>query len=255
MSGQWRLFLAALRFGSHLPAAAFKGTELEYPGAAARYFPVAGALVGALGGGVYWLATQLWPTSIAVVLAMLATTPMSGWMRENNGADQPAGEPAHHGSGRALGGGGRALGGGGRAFGMVGFVFALLLKYNALMALSAAGLPFAAPANAALGLIMICGHAASYALVVSLIMSPTRVSSTPITNGDLSLALGLGFVPAALLGIPGLIALVAAILARVGYGAYLRHNHRAIAAAEIYAARQLTEVCFYLGALASWTYV
>jgi adenosylcobinamide-GDP ribazoletransferase len=237
MSGQWRLFLAALRFGSHLPAAAFKGTELAHPGAAARYFPVAGALVGALGGGVYWLATQLWPTSIAVVLAMLATTPMSGW-----------GEPAHH-------GGGRALGGGGRAFGMVGFVFALLLKYNALMALSAAGLPFAAPANAALGLIMICGHAASYALVLSLITPPTRVSSTPITSGDLSLALGLGFVPAALLGIPGLIALVAAILARVGYGAYLRHNHRAIAAAEIYAARQLTEVSFYLGALASWTYV
>jgi adenosylcobinamide-GDP ribazoletransferase len=247
MSGQWRLFLAALRFGSHLPAAAFKGTELAYPGAAARYFPVAGALVGALGGGVYWLGTQLWPTSIAVVLAMLATTPMSGWMRDNTGTDQAAREPAHHGGGRALGDGGRAPGGGGRAFGMVGFVFALLLKYNGLMALSAAGLPFAAPANAALGLIMICGHAASYALVLSLIAS--------ITNGDLSLALGLGFVPAALLGIPGLVALVAAILARVGYSAYLRHNHRAIAAAEIYAARQLTEVSFYLGALASWTYV
>jgi adenosylcobinamide-GDP ribazoletransferase len=241
MSGQRRLFLAALRFGSHLPAAAFKGTEIANPGAAARYFPVVGALVGALGGGVYWLGTQLWPTSIAVVLAMLATTAMSGRRREHGGADQPAGEPAHH--------------GGGRAFGMVGFVFALLLKYNALMALSAAGLPFAAPANAALGLIMICGHAASCALVISLIASPTGVSSTPVTNGDLSLALGLGFVPAALLGIPGLIALVAAILARVGYSAYLRHNHRAIAAAEIYTAQQLTEVCFYLGALASWTYV
>jgi predicted Kef-type K+ transport protein len=124
-----------------------------------------------------------------------------------------------------------------------------------LMALSAAGLPFAAPANAALGLIMICGHAASCALVLSLIASPTRVSSNPIRNVDLSLALGLGFVPAALLGIPGLIALVAAILARVGYGAYLRHNHRAIAAGELYAARQLTEVSFYLGALGSWTYV
>ena len=247
MSGQWRLFLAALRFGSHLPAAAFKGAEVAYPGAAARYFPVAGALVGALGGGVYWLATQLWPTSIAVVLAMLATTAMSGRRRENADAGQSAGEPALHGDGRALGGG--------PAFGMVGFVFALLLKYNALMALSAAGLPFAAPANAALGLIMICGHAASSALVISLIASPTRVSSTPITNGDLSLALGLGFVPAVLLGIPGLFALVAAILARVGYGAYLRRNHRAIAAAEIYAAQQLTEVCFYLGALASWTYV
>jgi adenosylcobinamide-GDP ribazoletransferase len=248
MSGQWRLFLAALRFGSHLPAAAFKGTEAAYPGAAARYFPVAGALIGALGAAVYWLGTQLWPTSIAVVLAMLATTAMSSRRRESADAGQPAGEPAPR-------GGGSALDGGGRAFGIVAFVFALLLKYNALMALSAAGLPFAAPANAALGLIMICGHAASCALVISLIASPTRVSSTPVSNGDLSLALALGFVPAALLGIPGLFALVAAILARVGYGAYLRRNHRAIAAAEIYAAQQLTEVCFYLGALASWTYV
>jgi adenosylcobinamide-GDP ribazoletransferase len=248
MSGQWRLLLTALRFGSHLPVAAFKGTQVAYPGAAARYFPLAGALVGALGAGVYWVGAQLWPTSIAVVLAMLATTAMSGRRRENADAEQPAREPGPH-SGR------RALDGGGRAFGMVAFVFALLLKYNALMALSAAGLPFAAPANAALGLIMICGHAAGCALVISLIASPTRVSSTPVTNGDLSLALGLGFVPAALLGIPGLFALVAAILARVGYSAYLRHNHRVIAAAEIYAAQQLTEVCFYLGALASWTYV
>jgi adenosylcobinamide-GDP ribazoletransferase len=248
MSGQWRLFLAALRFGSHLPAAAFKGTELSYPRAAARYYPVAGGLVGALGAGVYWLATQLWPTSIAVVLAMLATTAMSGRRRNNADAGQSAAEPAHH-------NGGRVVGSGGPAIGMVALLFALLLKYNALMALSAAGLPFAAPANAALGLIMICGHAASCALVISLIASPTRAASTPVTNGDLSLALVLGFVPAALLGIPGLFALVAGILARVGYGAFLRHNHRATAAAEIYAAQQLTEVCFYLGALASWTYV
>jgi len=247
MSGQWRLFLAALRFVSHLPAAAFKGTEVAYPGGAARYFPVAGASIGALGALVYWLGAQLWPTSIAVVLAMLATIAMSGRRRENADAGAAAGESAHQGGGRALGSG--------PAFGMVGFVFVVLLKYNALMALSAAGLPFAAPANAALGLIMICGHAASCALVISLIASPTRVSSTPVTGGDLSLALSLGFVPAALLGIPGLIALAAAIVARVGYSAYLRRNHRAIAAAEIYAAQQLTEVCFYLGALASWTYV
>ncbi len=240
MSAQWRLFLTALRFGSRLPAAAFKGEDPAYPAAEARYFPVAGALVGAVGGGVYWLATQLWPTSIAVVLSMSAAAAMSGRGRGQPGAEQPAGEPAPH-------SGGRALGGGARAFGMVGYVFTLLLKYNALMALSAAGLPFAVPANTALGLIMICAYAASGSLVISLIASPTRASSAPVSNGDLCLALILGLAPAALLGIPGLIALVAAILARVGYGAYLSRNHRAVAAAEIYAVQQLTEVCFYLG--------
>jgi adenosylcobinamide-GDP ribazoletransferase len=246
MTTQWRLFVTALRFDTRLPAAALEGAEIAYPGAAARYFPVAGALVGAIGGGVYWLATLLWPASIAVVLSMLATTAMTGRSHEIAGAVQPAQastRTAEH------------------AHGVVAFVFALLLKFDALMALSAASLPFAAPANAALGLIMICGHAAGCALLISLIATPTRVASQtrvaspPITNVDLSVALVVGLAPAALLGIPGLVGLATAILARVGYGAYLRRGRRAAAGADLYAAQQLCEICFYLGALASRAYV
>jgi adenosylcobinamide-GDP ribazoletransferase len=231
MNTQWRLLIAALRFGTRLAPAALKGSAVADLGAGARYFPVAGALVGAVGGAAYWLGTQLWPTSVAVVLSMLATTALSGRPHENAGNA------------------------GGRTFGMVAFVFALLLKYNALMALSAAGLPFAAPANVALVLIMICGHAAGCALIISLIASPAGASSTRISNGDLGLALVIGFAPAALLGIPGLIGLAAAILARVGYGAYLKRSGRVVAGTELYAAQQLCELCFYLGALASWAYV
>ena len=149
MSTQRRLFLTALRFCARLPPEGFKGTDVVHPGAAARYVPVAGALIGALGGAVYWLAAQLWPTSIAVVLSMAATEAASRTVLV-------------------------------RGFGRVGFVFALLLKYNTLMALSAASLPFAVPANVALGLIMICGHTASRAVVVSLIASPARGSPTRI---------------------------------------------------------------------------
>jgi len=39
-----------------------------------------------------------------------------------------------------------------RGFGTVGFVFALLLKFNTLMALSAASLPFPVPANVRAGI-------------------------------------------------------------------------------------------------------
>jgi adenosylcobinamide-GDP ribazoletransferase len=241
MNTQWRLLLTALRFDIQLPAAALSGAKITDPGAAARYFPIAGALVGAVGGLAYWLGTQLWPTSVAVVLSMLATTAMSGGAHAIAGTEPPTDSLAHH--------------TGLRAFGMVAFVFALLLKYNALMALSAAGLPFAAPANTALGLIMTCGHAAGCALIVSLIASPTGVSSTRISNGDLGVALVFGFAPAVLLGIPGLIGLATAILARVGYGAYLKRSGRIVGGAELYAAQQLCEVCFYLGALASWAYV
>ena len=229
MSEQGRLFLEALRFCARLPAGASEGTDGVEPGAAARYVPVVGLLIGAVGGAVYWLGAQLWPTSIAVVLSMLATSLL------------PGGKPLLPG------------------FGVAGFVFALLLKYNTLMALSAASLPFAVPTNVALGLIMICGHAASRALVVLPLAASAPASApashAPVSTGDLILALGVGFVPATLLGIPGLIGLAVALVARVAFGAYLRRSGQVMANGASYATQQLTEVCFYLGALASWVYV
>jgi adenosylcobinamide-GDP ribazoletransferase len=213
---------------------------------APRFSPLLGVVIGAAGGAVYWLGAQLWPASVAVVLSMLATEVMPGGAYQNAVSRQPTGETA--GADRV------------RGFGTVGFVFALLLKYSTLMALSAASLPFAVPANIALGLIMICGHAASRALAVSLTVWPDHdslqpVRPTPISNGDLVFALAIGFAPAALLGIPGLIGLAAAVLARVAFGAYLKHNRKTIVSAAFYAMQQLTEVCFYLAALASWTFV
>jgi adenosylcobinamide-GDP ribazoletransferase len=224
MSTEWRLFLAALRCCARRPPAGFKGTDVVHLGAAARYVPVAGALIGALGGAVYWLGAQIWPTSIAVILSMTATEATTRTIFV-------------------------------RGFGTVGFVFALLLKYNTLMALSAASLPFAVPANVALGLIMICGHTASRAVVVSLIASPARGSPTRISNGDQIFALSVGFAPAILLGIPGLIGLAAAILARAAFGVCLKRNRKPIASGAFYATQQLIEICFYLAALASWRFV
>ena len=49
---------------------------------------------------------------------------------------------------------------------MLSQLFYVLLKYNVLMALSAAKLPFDAPPNSALALIMICGYGAGRALLV-----------------------------------------------------------------------------------------
>ena len=198
---------------------------------APRFSPLMGVVIGAVGGAVYWLGAQLWPTSIAVVLSLLATEVLPGGAYENAGADPM------------------------RGFGTAGFVFALLLKYSTLMALSAASLPFAVPANVALGLIMICGHAASRALVVSLGVSPGRDSPSPVSNGDLVIALCLGFAPSTLLGIPGLVGLAVAVIARVAFGAYLKRNRKITAGGASYATLQLTEVCFYLAALASWPFV
>jgi adenosylcobinamide-GDP ribazoletransferase len=191
-----------------------------------RFAPLVGALVGLSGGAVYWVSLQVWPASVAVILAMAMTT-LAGV------SAGPAGP---------FGGDLNLL-----------QVLYLMIKYSTLMALSAAKLPFAAPAEAVLGLIMICGFAASGALVVS----PLNVAPAPakLNRTDLGLTLLMGFSPAVLLGIPGLTGLVAAILAGLAFTAYLKISGDAPSARRVSAAQQLTEVAFYLGALATWSYV
>src|ERR1700684_799425 len=109
---------------------------------APRFMPLWGMAIGAVGGVVFWLGTQVWPASIAVVLSMLAMALLSA---DSEAAPLTATQTR------------------------MGFVLLLLLKYNALMALSAASLPFVLPANLALGVIMIAGQAASRALMVSVL--------------------------------------------------------------------------------------
>jgi adenosylcobinamide-GDP ribazoletransferase len=199
-------------------------TQRRHWATAPRFTPLVGVLIGAAGGGVYWLGAQIWPTSIAVVLAMLATALLSA----SSGAGSVAGARAPRSE-------------------LLAIVFALLIKYNALMALSAANLPYRLPANVALGLIMIAGQASSRALAVS--------ASKPVSYADLGIALAVGFAPAALIGIPALIGLAAAIAARIGFIAYIRRSRPSVTAAELDQTQQLTELCFYLGALATWSYI
>jgi cobalamin synthase len=194
---------------------------------APRWSPLWGAAIGAVGGAIYWLGAQLWPTSIAVLLSMLATTLLTASAR-SAAADSGLG---------------------------TGMVFAVLIKYAALMALSTANLTFAVPANLALGLIMIAGHASSRALLVSVLAAPADAGSKPASLGDLGIALTLGFAPAVLLGMPGLVGLAAAIVARILFVVYLRRNDRRWGSAALDSLRQLTEVCFYLGAVAARAYV
>jgi adenosylcobinamide-GDP ribazoletransferase len=183
-------------------------------------------LIGAIGAAVYWLAAQIWPASVAVILSMLATKLVTA----ENGALPAA---AH----------------------LELRVFYLLIKYSALMALSAAKLPFAAPANLPLGLIMICGYSASFALALSITAMRPEQHIVRISNSSWVVALIIGFAPAALLGIPGLIGLAAAIVAALSVIAHLRIKRRAASSATQRLAQWLTELCFYLGALATWSYI
>jgi hypothetical protein len=180
-----------------------------------------------LGGLIYWLAALLWPSSVAVVLSMTATALITIERRA---------APATQ-------------------FELMSRVLCLFIKYNALMALSAAKLPFAVPPNVALGLIMVCGYAASYALLAS-VMAILPIPTAPkVGPGALCLTLLIGFAPAAMLGIPGLIGLAAAILLGLGVIAILRQRKMAPAETLSPLSQLFCEACFYLGALASWRFV
>lgn len=193
-----------------------------------QFAPLIGAVIGILGGAIYWLAAQIWPSSVAVILSMastaLLTTELHGGMPATRLDD-------------------------------LSRVLCLLIKYNALMALSAAKLPFAVPANVPLGLIMISGYSASFALLVAVMALRPEKSAPRVSSGALGLALLIGFAPAALLGIPGLIGLAAAILAGLGIIAFLKFKHAGGSHHALDLTQWVTEACFYLGGLATWRYV
>jgi adenosylcobinamide-GDP ribazoletransferase len=192
-----------------------------------QYAPLIGILIGALGGAIYWLAVQIWPSSVAVILSMGATVLLTTEFH---------GLPATR-------------------LDLLGRVLCLLIKYNALMALSAAKLPFSAPPNVALALIMIAGLAASFALLVAVMATRAEKSAPKVGSGSLSLALLIGFAPAALLGIPGLIGLAIALLVGLGFIAFFKYKKMSATGDRLDATQLVTEVCFYLGALATWKYV
>ena len=104
----------------------------------ACFAPLIGILIGTLGGVVYWCAAQCWPSSVAVALSLFATT-LTGLRLGRDAHADTAPRWTD--------------------------LFALLVIYNALMALTAANIGFPVPPNFALGLVMICGQAASRGLL------------------------------------------------------------------------------------------
>lgn len=80
-------FFGALRFFTRIPVPGWVGHSNEALNRATRYFPAVGLVVGALGAAVYWLAVQLWPPMVAVLLSMAATIYATGAFHEDGLAD------------------------------------------------------------------------------------------------------------------------------------------------------------------------
>jgi adenosylcobinamide-GDP ribazoletransferase len=82
-----RYFFTALGYFTRIPVPRWVGFERDYLNAAARYFPLVGAMVGGVAALVYLAALRVFPAGVAVLLSMAATLVLTGAFHEDGLAD------------------------------------------------------------------------------------------------------------------------------------------------------------------------
>ncbi|MEA3195497.1 MAG: adenosylcobinamide-GDP ribazoletransferase [Betaproteobacteria bacterium] len=236
--------LAAASFLTRLPVG--RPRSEDELGRSARYFPLVGAGVGALGVAVLLAAIAALPLVVAVILSVVATALVTGALHEDGLADTCD----------ALGGGRTReetlrilqdprIG----AYGALGLFLAVALKISALAYLPLALLPAA----------LVCAHAASRAACVALIAFGTYAraeggKARPVAHGarsiDAVVALVIGVAPFALAPFTFLWALPGVLALTVGLYAWFRARLGGYTGDCLGATQQLTEIACYLAFLA-----
>lgn len=87
MRYQLELFLTAIGFFTRLPVPSWVPWSEERLNHAARYFPLVGWVVGAVGAGSYLIFAALLPISLAVILSTAITVRLTGAFHEDGLAD------------------------------------------------------------------------------------------------------------------------------------------------------------------------
>ncbi len=84
---EWRYFLLALGFFTRIPVPQFADFQTEELNQSAKYFPLIGILVGLVGAVTFFIATLIFPQSIAVLTSMACTIWLTGAFHEDGLAD------------------------------------------------------------------------------------------------------------------------------------------------------------------------
>ncbi|MDD4928943.1 MAG: adenosylcobinamide-GDP ribazoletransferase [Gallionella sp.] len=257
MLEELRLFLSAIQFFTRIPVPAWVGHSAQQLNQAARYFPMAGAVVGLFCAAVLWLTALVLPLQLSVVLSMTTGILMTGAFHEDGLSDFADG----------LGGGytrekalaimkDSSIG----AYGAISLIMVLLLKYQALVALCGShSWLFAAAA-------LIAAHAISRLMATSLMLTQDYIrddnsarakpAAQRISPASFAIALFTGLITLSLLFAAGahttsiFAAVFSALLMRVYLGWRLQKRLGGYTGDCLGAVQQLTELAFYLGLLA-----
>ena len=255
MRNELSYFFAALRFFTRLPVPAWVGHSPEQLNHAARYFPLVGILVGAIGAGVTLAGSLALPASLAVVLGMAATILATGAFHEDGLSDTCDGMGGGWDKAQAL-----AIMKDSRigSYGAIGIGLLLLAKWNALVGL-AGGQRVPAFAVA-----LVAGHAVSRLASTLLIRTLDYVrdddtsKSKPLARrmaaGELLAAAVFGLAPCALLPWRhALVALAFVVLVTWLAARYFLRRIGGYTGDCLGALQQATELAFYLGLLCRFT--
>ena len=87
MLSELRYFLAAVQVLTRLPVPALRGFEEEWLERGVKYFPLAGALVGAACAAILFAASRLWGGMLPALITIAAGIAMTGGLHEDGFAD------------------------------------------------------------------------------------------------------------------------------------------------------------------------
>ena len=87
LAHELRLVAVALQYFTRLPTPALAAFDPRWLARSVRYFPLAGAVVGAIAATVYWLASQLFDAPVAALLSLVAAIATTGAFHEDGLAD------------------------------------------------------------------------------------------------------------------------------------------------------------------------
>jgi adenosylcobinamide-GDP ribazoletransferase len=255
MKRELEYFFAALRFFTRLPVPAWVGHTQDQLDHAARYFPLIGILIGAIGAGVTELAALALPIGVAVLLGMAATILATGAFHEDGFADSCDGFGGGWDKAQVL-----AIMKDSRvgSYATLGVGLMLLAKWNALVELDA---DFAPPL---LAIALVAGHAVSRLASTLLIFfleyardddsSKSKPLAQRMALHELAIAVAIGLAPCLLLPpIDALVALAAAALSALLAARYFVRRIGGYTGDCLGAVQQVCELAFYLGLLCSFT--
>ena len=254
MKRELEYFFAALRFFTRLPVPHWVGHSQDQLDHAARYFPLIGILIGAIGASVTELAALALPLGVAVLLGMAATILATGAFHEDGFADSCDGFGGGWDKAQVL-----AIMKDSRvgSYATLGVGLMLLTKWHALTELDAAlGPPF-------LALALIAGHAVSRLASTVLIFfldyvrdddsSRAKPLAQRMAPGELAVAALFGLAPCLLLPLADVLAALAAVLVVTLLAArYFVRRIGGYTGDCLGATQQVSELAFYLGLLCSF---